>query len=904
MSRWIGTRGPHELEAIRLVAQFIRPRMMQRRTLQWALEQSPLVGINRAAVRQVLALMDADLVEPWRSAWRLVEEGWDDEASGDGAIESHRARGRLESGERTGALIRAITEVVRPRLKITVRPLKKGQKPPKRLHDLVGGTLDSHDLLETGPFELSGVDDLSFLESLADSLEGVVDQARRLAARLSPSPTLDTWRLGQLHWVAYRPASDPQDDRDIDGFHGGIAPAVKLLHAVSQRIGQIDPARASVRMARWALMPNPVYTRLWAALAVDPRLGPEGEVEDRLLALDSATFWDLNDFPELIELRARRFRDLSDRARGLLERRILRGPPASHWSKWMSGEQIDSAKRYWIARELRRIQLGDGPLSSVAGARLAQAAGEFPELAQSDNLQLDFPGDTTFFQRGQHVAIDYDALAGRERLDALESALGESERSWGDDPRDAALTWIRAGRNAERIAADLVAVTPQGFAYPRVLSPVGWAFALPESGTEAPEAQSVARRFLAFVGGLPTEIVRDAIAGLSYWMSSVAGVLGPDEAVVRTWLFLWPVAVEATNAGSRVDAEPDLNEVVTGSSGDGDQQDLDALNVPAGHLLSAFLRLCPTVDGTFNPFETVPGLGDMRSAVTTAPGKAGLVGLHRLIEHLAYFLNADPVWAQANLMAALEGNDGRSLALWRALSRRMPNRRVLESIGHLVAQRAIDPELGRDRRVVLLTSLVFDALNAFLQPRDPIVSHERIQQTIRASDDEVRARTAQAVQRFLAGANGQMAWEHALTPERVFAVAIAPLLRQIWPQERSLATAGVAAAFVDLPAAAGESFVDAVHAVKRFLVPFNAWSLSDYGFWGSARPNQTRPLSRIDTPQRAEALLVLLDATIGRSDDAVVPMDLGEALVQIESQSTALAQSPAFRRLAALSRRS
>jgi hypothetical protein len=136
-------------------------------------------------------------------------------------------------------------------------------------------------------------------------------------------------------------------------------------------------------------------------------------------------------------------------------------------------------------------------------------------------------------------------------------------------------------------------------------------------------------------------------------------------------------------------------------------------------------------------------------------------------------------------------------------------------------------------------------------------------------------------------------------PESLFSDAALPFLQQVWPQERSLATPGVARAFAHLPAACGEAFADAVYAIDRFLVPFDCWSMLDYGFY----EEEHGELSQIDTLEKAKALLLLLDRTIDIAEGAVVPMDLGNALERVRTVAPELAATPRYRRLATLTRR-
>src|SRR5690606_8923645 len=113
----------------------------------------------------------------------------------------------------------------------------------------------------------------------------------------------------------------------------------------------------------------------------------------------------------------------------------------------------------------------------------------------------------------------------------------------------------------------------------------------------------------------------------------------------------------------------------------------------------------------------------------------------------------------------------------------------------------------------------------FREHRSPAVPNARIQQMLRSLDDEVRAYAAQTLQRFVTELSHKGEQDsNSPSAEVLFREAARPFLEQVWPQERALATPGVARALADLPAACGEAFAEAVNAIERFLVPFECWS--------------------------------------------------------------------------------
>jgi hypothetical protein len=210
--------------------------------------------------------------------------------------------------------------------------------------------------------------------------------------------------------------------------------------------------------------------------------------------------------------------------------------------------------------------------------------------------------------------------------------------------------------------------------------------------------------------------------------------------------------------------------------------------------------------------------------------------------------------------------------------------------------RATDSSLPRRTREVLAFTLIVDCLHAFRERQEPAVALADLQQMLRSLDDEVRANAAEALPRFLR----EMSAENG-HPERLFRQSVRPFLEKVWPQERSLARPGVARAFAELPADAADAFAEAVDAIEKFLVPFDCWSMIDYGLYGEE--NGRKKLAMVDTRSKAEGLLRLLDATIGGAEGAVVPSDLGEALQQIEKTALNLSKVQSFRRLATLARR-
>lgn len=892
-------------DAVRTLMAFLHGRLSERPIVEWALRSKPHEIVKRVAVLQSLEFLDAkQLKEPWRSAWRLIEESWDQELPQSSGTDAYRVQRRINAGERSGSLISAIIAVVQPRLEVSARSERSKtatSKRPRRVEDLFHASLSSQKLADFDVYRLDSIKEVDFLVTLGVALEGAVNHGIALGRRLGWEGDHKFWRLGQLYYAGYQARGEDGYNWDVDKFHKGIAPSVKLLDAVVKRISALDPEQARAFVSRWKQMSTPIHLRLWASLSQLAELTSAGELTEALPALEDRPFWDIHAFPEIAELRALRFDDVAEKARSRMVARIKRGPPRTLWPRGTDRARVNGAQQYWAARELRRIEVAGSRLPASASSWLAEHLDELQDLRNMNSIQFGFLTSGTARWVKHEPDDRFSDLIGEERLRVLEGALASASSSWNDDPAERASDWIRSGDNANLILPELDAAHDGGAEFPNTWDRFGWSHNPPNrDNVGAPEHRRTGDRVLALLELLPTTTVEPAIQGITHWISSWERVVTQSPKLLAVWIKLWPIAVAATNETTDETDTIDLNQIV-GSSPEEEPSDLDTLNTATGRLVGVFLASCPTIHGDENPFERNEPLRVMRDSIIAADGKSGLIGRHRLIEELPYFLKADEEWAKRNLVAPLAENDAQSLALWRAIARRTQFTKVLEVIGHQFADRATDPRLGRETRSSLLSSLVLESLHAFREGRDPVIANAKVQQTLRAADDEVRANAAQTVQRFLSWMSTDPTVQPRQSADEIFRLAIAPFLESVWPQERSLATRGVSAAFADLPAAAGRAFSEAVDAVERFLVPFDCWSMSDFGLGGDV--DGTPRLASISTPDIAAAFLRLLDMSIGTAEGSVVPMDLAEALDQIRSAAGRLVQDSAFRRLETVARR-
>jgi len=552
-------------------------------------------------------------------------------------------------------------------------------------------------------------------------------------------------------------------------------------------------------------------------------------------------------------------------------------------------EKIEEARRlYWAVRELRRIEAAGGVLPPAVRTWVEDKVGLFDDLAEMDE-------DEGFIGGPQIGAIvppspadrQYDNLQGIARVEALESAWADSSE-WGEDP---ARRWLEQDGCPSKLLADIQSIGDRGAGFPRVWLRFGLCHSPSGNGTQD---RREARAVLALIEGLPDEIVRYAIEGIADWIRKWRYIMVGLRSWSRPWLRVWPVAVDSTNSHYGPEDIGNLSVLVRGS----EDEDLDAYNTPAADLVGVFLQACGRATNASRPFRSGTNLRRARDAIQSCDGQSLLIARHRLIEQLPYFLQADERWAKRHLIAPLRVDEPGQAALWRAVSRRPLRSRVLEVIGHEIVTQVTNANLGTRIRNGLVFSVVAECLNALRVARRPAIPYTEVQQMLRLVDDDVRAHAAETVVRFVVEASGDSASSSA----DAFTSAAIPFLDKVWPQDRNLATPGVSRAFAEVPLRAGDLFVEAVTAIRHLLVPFDCYSIMEYGF-GRDDTSGALTLEAINTEGKAEALLDLLIRTVPTHESATVPLELSEALARIRAVKPAMAELPEFRRLEALSRR-
>ena len=653
----------HDREAILLAKEFLRKRLQERATIDWALALKPDDTEKRMAIVELVTTPGVLRREPWRSAWRLLAESWEQSNREPHDVESiHALANRLKEGDRSSSWIAAILEHVRPRLEVKEfdsihRHFLPAPKQPTKAGHLFQIELSRGPLVDLSLLNLPK-SDARFLRSLARALDSAVLAGIELALSIGWDGEIG---LSQLRQVMNSP-DDP--DQFSQGLVGSLAPSVKLLHVVVSRLVDVNPKFAIEFVRRWRATDTSIHLRLWSSLSCDPRVTPSSEVGDALLSLTHARFWDDYTYPEIAKLRATRFKDLDRGGQGRLLRRILRLPPRSLFRQ---PDEIEKRRIYGAALALQRITKGGGVLSDTASSWLRERRQEFPDLMAAD--EESHRRRRRAFVPPTGPDAKYDLLQGAPRLKALEIALTASTGTGRGAAQEGAEAWIRRPDKALVLLDDLCAEVSEKTPYSGVLSWFYWFHSTGEGGDPSTrDLPGECQRVLSISTKLSDRWLSDLVNDTVYWLWKWREHAFRLPEGFALWSRLWPIAVSKTSSGRSPDEPSDLNDPAR----DNEPPERVAERVfasPVGKLVEAFVSICPDLRKEKRPFERGRNLRTMRDAVESASGLSGIYARFELVRKLDYFYQADEKWAKRTLVAPLlKDDDHTSLPLWHAVA--------------------------------------------------------------------------------------------------------------------------------------------------------------------------------------------------------------------------------------------
>ena len=854
---------------------FASGRLAEPELLEWAVALRSTDFVQRQVLRDLYDREVGKLPDFVSAAWQWIIRSWDNPDAQD-SYERLLFRRRAKSGHLSIGDIETFVSGARPIIEVKSRDsidrlydLRRDQNP-KSMHDLLHFSITSADTdVSEAIGLLNDLDDSALIQislSLLAALVGMLFAAKEMGL-VDGDADISLWQVRRAYFVP--PDQHPPGGGEPDRHSRGFAPSSKLIHHALSRLSHRQPDFVQGVMGAIKAQEFGLCQRLWAALARDTKLVSGNEVAAFLSSLSHRDFWSAGSYPEYAELRAVRWNDAPSHSRTELEKRLRAGQPVSTMSRRLSTEQRASAKLHNAVAELSRIRSAGGELSKSTLRWLSNT--NVPQSVQLEKATDGFNRGVIATWGRSSSSAKFSPPRTDRLLPALQKAIGDD--IWSDDGQSAA---DYVTNHASELIALLSADTKRPSRYAKIVDLLG--HRIRPSGKEvSADEQELARAMARLILSLSFDTIKLAANGLSEWLSSWSKHLRLKEDLAPTWLHVWDAAVESTNAEAP-----------------SDDIELRALNTPTGKMVSAFLDVCPTVNGEVDPFfNTV--LGEMRDRLLRANGSAKEDVMYRLLSELTYFYQASPDWTLRELVEPLSRSVSPSDWLSFSHSPSLPPPQVIRPLAASIELAVADRESSDEIRASIMRIAILHVVQQKADDLDPAFSDASLQQMLRLGGDSARIAAVRALADVGEG-------EQINAASELFDKVVEPFFLDAWPKETALVSKNLSKALVRLPAAYLGRYEEAVALVISYVSSFDCWSLWDFGLHESAE-DETKKLGKLRSEGDALAFLSLLDKSVSGEDGAVIPHDIEQALQAIAAKSKRAEKDVRYQRLLTLARR-
>lgn len=471
-------------------------------------------------------------------------------------------------------------------------------------------------------------------------------------------------------------AADDQDNYDSDEHNDSFVPIVRLLSELFDALTEKDAAAAKTAADLWRNESGGLFLRLFAFAAWHSDVQTGRSVAQFLEGLSDNAFWQWHSFPEIATLRAMRWDDMSSDLREPLERRLLDGPPERNISEedGVPERAINLPRDHELARIVDAAS--DVPLEFrqiVSSRRLTDP--EFPKLVP--RVEVGLP-NTRAWWVGEGSPEKFKDVPTSELLEELanyKSSFGE-----GDD----AEAFAKNIEGKRRILDALEIGTSE-----EDVAEKGWRLLLSYSNVKDDDPQNdriIVERIATLAFKLSPTLFGRIADQLSYWIDAADEKTPRFEGSNELWFALLPYAASQAERISESTSKSDIDLTIA------------ALNEPLGHLLSFFMRRCPTIPAAGGrPAMPLTFITELKKL----SGRARELVANRLAIQMNYFALADKEWLTELVIDPMKQEGSESDKIWEAFTKysRVPPPLMWQQLQHYAFRRLsslrLSPEAKR-----------------------------------------------------------------------------------------------------------------------------------------------------------------------------------------------------------------
>ena len=816
-------------ERERALSLWVQDRLHERPAVEWATRALKQIhGELGNELMTLFAFLDeyaqkhVGLDPKVQHVWRLFDVVARESGGGHGGFQAYEIKQQLQHGKVQPKSADKLIELVRPRL-TAEEPSSWARKEEERQDDPVkwvawnfkarAGSLDSFEA-RFGQSELQRFSKdvlVRLLERGTAALADAIGLAREVGW-LNQEVDLPNLYVHQVVAAAGALGDTDADDdeRDPDAYDEHFAPLTRLLSGAFQRLANLDLSVASDICNRWDQQQGGLFLRLAAFARWNEQLRPAVDVGAYLEKLSESAFWRWTSYPEIATLRSGRWKDLSKNSRIRIEGRLVRGPSAEAFS---DSADLELTTAFHRDHEVARVVDNGGSVGEQAR-----------HLVEARRLvDQRFPRHVPTVERGREGvrvtrvpdgdASKFDGELPESLLKKLQQAGGSRHFGEGDD----AQAFGRTLAGKMRIIEALEKAEPADEGVEN-----GWQLLLsypPQKADDAAAVRALAERITTLALRQSVSRVSRLVDRLSYWLDQADEVAPGFQGAEQLWARLLPFAITLANQPEEKPGEM-ANDKVTDLSG-------EALNAPLGHLISMFLRRCPTM-----PARGVrPSLpAQFTEPLKALTGRARELMANRLAVHMRYFDLADRPWLEAIVLQPMMAETPEADRLWEAFAKygQIPSPEIWTTLEPFVFRHLTSARLSRDASGRLTEMVV--VVWSWSKDAEPhyAVSATAFRSTLRLAPGDVRNQAAWQFQILVRGSKTKEEDGSAADAWARFGKAF---FAEVWPLEPALQSSKTSNHLAGVPGQlSSEHFVEAVETILPFLRPFDVWSLSTE-FW-------------------------------------------------------------------------
>jgi hypothetical protein len=598
------------------------------------------------------------------------------------------------------------------------------------------------------------------------------------------------------------------EDRDPDALNNNFAPLIRTITGALFALADKNSSAAQTLIVSWKLEDAGLFVRLFAVAGWRPDLVNSDTVGEFLENVNNHAFWRWMIFPEIATLRALRWNDLGMKYKSPLATRLLEGPGND---TFLSDEEIPAATKLFH-RDHELARLVDNQ---------CDVPPEFNELvAQRREADERFPAQIPAVEQGQEAVRarwvpdgDPNIFADVPLDQLLANLLAESGQRNFERGNDAEAF----GRSLDGKRRILEALSRSPADQEQINTAWNLLLSYPHEKTQDTEAGRAATETIAKLAlALPQATFRNMAGQLCYWLDSAEEIFPKFERADELWLALLPFA--ASEANQKQASEDASDEV---------DLTMAALNEPLGHLLSMFIRRCPSMPAKKEDRPPLPV--EFVEPLKSLSGRAKELLANRMVVLIRYFVLADREWLEDAVTSVLVADGIASDRLWEAFAKygQIPPPEVWSTLQHSVFRSVLSSKLSPEakRRLAEMSVIVWvwskDAENKFE------LDSGSLRSAFGLANDDVRGAAAwQFSHLFHSKDAGQTGDEDGQNSIELWPRLGAAFFQEIWPLEPALQSAATANDFARIPAGVGtQYFAEALSVVLPYLLPFEVWAV-------------------------------------------------------------------------------